>query len=144
MSGDQTFAEAAEAKRGRLQIPTALQALAERVDQRFGVKPLWIATDHVTVAGPNNVRRRVDLVFERTDDYTDFLTGPFNFSLARQNAIARDFRDTVSADTQARLFHVPGGKRLSDGLFVCFSDFEPAAREAAHRRADDGYRPHGR
>jgi hypothetical protein len=132
MSGDQTFAQAAEAKRGRLQIPAALEPFTERVEQRFGVKPLWIATDHITVVGPRNVRRRVDLVFERTDDYEGFLTGPFNFSSVRQDAIASDFVDTVSTASQSRLFHAPVGKRVADGLFVCFSDFESAAREAAH------------
>lgn len=100
--------------------------------QRFGVKPLWIATDHITIVGPNNVRRRLDLVFERTSEYTEFLTGPFNFSSVRQTAIAGDFADSVSTASQSRLFNAPSGKHVSDGLFVCFSDFEPAAREAAH------------
>jgi hypothetical protein len=132
MSGDQTYAHSSEAKRGLLMIPEVLELFAKRVEARYGTKPLWIETDRVVTAGPNNVRRRIDLVFERTADFKGFLTDTFTFSTVRRETLAADFMETVSPSLWSSLFQLPHGKHWSEGLFICFSDFQPAACEAAH------------
>lgn len=128
----ETFRAAAEAKRGRLELPPPLLPFVDRVVVRFGIRPLWVATDHVSGPGRSAAGRRVDLVFERTAERAEFLTDSGAFSPAHQDTIAHDFQATVSATEQARLFGAASEQGFDATPFVCFSDFERAARERVH------------
>lgn len=131
--GEKVFADALAARRGQQQIPADLSEFAMRFEDRYGVRPLWIGA-HV-IPRPQSktaVRRRLTIVLERTAEYKQFLTGPFNFDRAKQAALSRDFAETVSAATQRKLFKVRWPRTIAGDVFICFADFQTAAVELVH------------
>ncbi len=133
MRGDHTYQLARKAKRGQISISAPLVPLADRIESRFGVRPLWISVDAIPRAGTTGaVRPRLNVVFERTRDFREFESSPYSFDPVKQAAIAADFFALVSEKARSRMLRSITGARDGDDLFVCFSAFEPAAIEDAH------------
>jgi hypothetical protein len=133
MHGDETYQAALAAKRGQTQLPVGLAPFADGVERRYGVRPLWIATDTIARPGSRNeVRPRLDIVFERTTQFGRFLDGSFNFDVKKQAALAKDFAESVDTRTRTGMFKAGGRQEVVGDLFVCFSDFESAALQDVH------------
>jgi len=106
-------------------------------EERFGVRPLWLETDHLDHTGEAIPKPRLEVVIERTEDYRKFLTAPYNFDAASQRNVAETWARHFSLREMASMFKLPrslpADYDFAQRTFVAFADFEPVAEQDAHR-----------
>lgn len=94
-------------------------------EESFGVRPLWLETDHLDHTGEEVPNPRLEVVIERTKDYRKFLTAPYNFNVARQRKVAEVFARHPSAREMASMFklprNMPAGYDFAQRMFVAFA-----------------------
>lgn len=122
------------ARRGTLAMSGHLAALADRIEARTGIRPLWIEADRIAFPGSDARRRpRVQVITDSTAEYLTFrATDGVNFDHDSQAAIASDLLDLTTAAQRKTLFAAPPSMDLSSDVLVTFTDFEEEAVEQAH------------
>ena len=129
MPSDPCYQRAKRAKQGKLPLPEPFERLADGIEKRYGVRPLWIETDHIKSPAS---RPRLSVVIERTADYKGFARS-WNFDPLRQRQIAAMYVEEAGR-VRRRLPIGRGKKAATEDVFVCFDDFEQVATMEAHER----------
>lgn len=133
MPSDHAYRRAKAARQGKSSISPVFASFVREFERNFHIAPLWLETDTIPVPRESSVvRPRLDVVLERSDQYRQFLTAPFNYDSRRQARTVRMFLKATSPEARERAFQPPPGRRTEGDLFVCFSDFEAVAVREVH------------
>jgi hypothetical protein len=133
MPSDNGFRCAKLARQSKLSISPDFSDFVREFERRFHVVPLWLETDTMPVPRQSRVvRPRLDVILERSDQYRQFLSAPFNYDSRKQARIVRMFLNGTTSQVRERAFRPPAGSSTGGELFVCFSDFEETAVREVH------------
>jgi hypothetical protein len=126
LPSDPGYLRAKQAKQGLRRLPAPFDNLASQIEQRYDIRPLWLELDELT--NPPR-RQRLSVVLERTAQYGKFSRN-WNFDRDKQRAIAKMFNAVTTPGPWSTLLR--GTSKSVSDLFVCFDDFERAAKREAH------------
>ncbi|MDP9184019.1 MAG: hypothetical protein M3P04_14750 [Actinomycetota bacterium] len=133
---DEGYKRAKRARQGHLHVDDRLVGFTRWFQETYRVAPLWLELDHIERARTRLPWPRLSVVLERSDQYTSFLSGAFNFDIKKQRAIAAALVDHVEPAELRRMFCLPrrrfGGNLAAADVFVCFDDFERVVKQEAH------------
>lgn len=142
---DPEYAEAKLYKLGKRRMVPPFSALAEWIEEQYGIAPLQVRLD---VPGAGTLHKyRLDVVLDREGEQARFRSKDrLNFDQAKQAAIGKQFlalvREADHSRTALSKLLSFGKARMSmpknmESLFVIFSAFEKVAREEADNAVTD-------
>jgi len=134
---DRAYRRAKKVRQGRAHLNSRFDGFLDDFEERFGVRPLWLETDHLDHTREPIPKPRLEVVIERTEDYRKFLTAPYNFDEVRQRKVAEMFAAHFSPRAMTSMFRLPrslpADYDFAQRMFVAFADFEPVAIQDVHR-----------
>jgi len=77
---DRAYRRAKKVRQGRAHLNSRFDGFLDDFQGRFGVKPLWLETDHLDHTREHIPNHGSRSSIERTEDYRKFLTAPYNLA----------------------------------------------------------------
>lgn len=133
---DRDYLRAKRIKQGQSRLDPVYDAFVERFRERYGISPLALTLDIFDRPRGQGKTPRLCVVLERTAQYRSFLRGLYNYDKNKQEAVAVLFTESLAGADLRAMFgfppQLPRGEVRADEIFVCFEDFEHAAKREVH------------
>lgn len=134
MPSDKDYKSAKKIKQGVSKIDKEFEPLAEWIDNKYGVKTLYIFFDYIH---KNKSHPRLQICLEYARDKGKFMNNKtYNFDEKKQNEIAKKFAE-ITSDYELKkkpnwIKKMLGLTYKSNNLYVYFTDFESIAKIEAN------------
>ena len=135
LTTDREYRQAKLIRQGKKEILPEFKELAKWIDNKYGVTTLNIIYDTF-----KNVEKkktpRIRICFEHSRDMSKFQDANYRYDEEKQKSISKKFEELISNQEllikegiSSSINQSKSGKYRSKGLHVCFSFFEPTARQ---------------